>query len=353
MRPTVLIVVAIIVIVIVLGAFAILYTSYHSTVVTTQSSTSSGASFTQTSSNSIITQTSTVNTSNVSTTFSGSQEISDVAYCTIDGMKESLDVYIPNDLLASNTSAPLVIYVHGGGWVQGDKGQDWNGIFEMLLENDFVVASINYYLAPASPPPYGFPINIEDSACALRYLRANAIQYHIEPNHVGLLGDSAGGNLVSLLALASLNGTFDNVGGYSNESDQVQAVVDCFGPANMTAPDMLDNSNLYHWGDKQLNLFSVVFDNSTALEEQGSPAYYVTSGAPPFLIEQGMNDTTVPMDQSIALYNALESNGDNAQLILVQNAGHEFAIVKPNSPQVPSLPDLLGDIVNFYNSELK
>jgi acetyl esterase/lipase len=323
-----IIIVVIVIVVAVLSAFVVTYTSYHYTQVTSLTG---------------------------STTTYESEEFSNISYCTIDNMTEQLNLYIPLSILNSGAyeNAPLVMYVHGGGWVEGTDQQDWNGIFQMLLANNFVVASVNYYLVNASASPNGFPVNIEDVACALRFLRFNAATYHINPDHVGLLGDSAGGNLVSLLALSSLNGTFDKVGGYTAESDQVQAVVDCFGPANITDPPFRNNQGLYHWGTYHLNLFQVVFGNSNSSMEQASPVNYVKAGDPPFLIEQGVNDTTVPMSQSVELYNSLNTHNDSVNLILVQNSGHEFLQINPSKPLSPNLEQLLSDIMDFFNSKLK
>jgi acetyl esterase/lipase len=273
--------------------------------------------------------------------------IANVTYCSIGGYREKMDLYLPSNVVVARDSSvrdPVVVYVHGGGWVQGDKSNDWFEIFPMLLSNNFVVASINYFLAPSRPPPYGFPLNIEDVACAVRFLRADAATYHVDPSHVGLLGDSAGGNLVSLEALSALNGTFDNVGPYTGYSSRVQAVADEFGPSNLTAPAFYDlhAALLHHVFDTKKNMIAA------------SPVDYVSSkyAAPPFLIEQGENDTVVPMSQSIDLYDVLIGHGDQAQLILVQNAGHEFVPVNPHKALKPSLDQLLGDIVGFFNSTL-
>jgi acetyl esterase/lipase len=321
-----------VVVIVALGSYAVLYSLYRGTTTST--------------------------TANSTTSYFGSEEIRNVNYCTINNMPEYLDVYVPGSALSSGSggaaaSDPLVMYVHGGGWVQGDKSADWNGIFKLLLDDNFVVASVNYYLPNASATPIGFPTNIEDVACALRFLRSNAVQYHIDPSHVGVFGDSAGANLVSLLGLAALNGTFGGVGGYAAESDAVQAVADCFGPANITDPQFLDNAALYHWGLYHLDLFQVVFGNNKTNMARASPVNYAAAGAPPFLIEQGENDTTVPMSQSVQLYNVLQSHGDDAELILVQNAGHEFVQVNSATPISPSLQQLLTDIVNFFNAKLR
>lgn len=293
------------------------------------------------------------NTVNPTITYSYGKEIQNINYCNIDNYSEQMDIYLPENVFNnSNVLDPLVIYVHGGGWINGSKNQDWNGIFPMLLQNRFIVASINYFMPSSASVQYGFPLNVEDVACAVRYLRDNGMNYHIDSRHIGLLGDSAGGNLVSLEALSAMNGTFDNVGQYTGYSSQVQAVADAFGPANLTDPSFIDNYIIKSYTDHHLNLVKVVFGNNLTDLLRASPVNFVKAHAPPFLIEQGENDTTVPQIQSIQLYNRLQSEGDQAQLILVKNCEHEFQSLDQGTPISPSLSELLSDIVTFFNSTL-
>jgi acetyl esterase/lipase len=175
-----------------------------------------------------------------------------------------------------------------------------------------------------------------------RFRRANATEYFIDSQHIGLLGDAAGGNLASLEALSSLNNTFDNAGQYLNYSSRVQAVADMFGPTNLTDPSL---------GKTFMGIVQSAFGNNVTSLIRGSPAYYASSGAPPFLIVQGDNDTTVPKIQSMYLYNALKKQGDPVQLILVNNAGYDFSPLK-HAPMIPSLPQLLSQTMIFFNSTL-
>jgi acetyl esterase/lipase len=291
----------------------------------------------------IPTETSTSST--IVTTLSNAEVIQNVTYCIINDHPQQMDIYIPLKLLEnSSAKEPVVVFIHGGGWISGSMVYDWHGLYPVLEQNDFVVASINYFLAPPTTPPYGFPENIEDVECAVRYLRFNSGAYRIDPDHIGVVGDSAGGNLASLLGLASINGTFDDAGQYSNFSSRVQAVVDAFGPANLTDP-ALHNPNT-------IEDLARAFGNSVSNLLAGSPVNYVSLSAPPFLIIQGKNDTTVPPEQSIEFYNALRSKGNDANLILVSNAGHEFVQVG-SQPISPSLGTLLSYIVDFLNSALR
>ncbi len=114
----------------------------------------------------------------------------DITYCTADGVELKLDFFLPKQPLGV---VPLVIYVHGGGWFEGDK-RGGEGMLDApaLLEAGFAFATLNYRLAPE----YKFPAMIQDVKCAIRFLRAHAGEYRIDPQKIGIYGASAGGHLV-------------------------------------------------------------------------------------------------------------------------------------------------------------
>ena len=191
------------------------------------------------------------------------------------------------------------------------------------------MASVNYRLAPQ----YKFPAQIEDLKCAIRYLRANAQTYGINGSEIFLFGTSSGGELSAIAALTGSHSEFD-VGPYLNESSSVTAVVDMFGPANLTSYASYSTPQKI-FGGNQSNLVLA------------SPTYYIHANAPPILIVQGVKDTTVPQSQSIELYNDLNAAGDQTQLVLVQNMGHMFVQVG-SKPINPSLAQIAQDMVGFF-----
>ena len=170
--------------------------------------------------------------------------------------------------------------------------------------------------------------------CAIRYLRANAEEYQINASEIFAYGDSSGGNLVSLAALTGSNPIFD-VGPYLNQSSRIEAGIDLFGESNLT--ELISPSDLAVQG---------IYGNSSHLM-LASPVYFTSKNASPLLIIQGVNDTNVPASQSIELYNALKASGAQTELILVQNAGHEFVQVG-NEPISPSLEQIMQDMVNYF-----
>lgn len=261
----------------------------------------------------------------------------DVTYCTAGGTGLKMDVYYPR---TSSGPAPMVVYVHGGGFTSGDKadGAGSRDISE-LVARGYVVASMNYRLAPAAR----YPAQIEDLKCAVRYLRANAASYGIDPNRFGAWGGSAGGTLVSLLGLTDASAGYDT-GTNTGQSSRVQAVVDMFGPSDFTKE--------FEGGSAQL-LNAVVGTSSRTSDavKRFSPVTYVTRDDPPFLILHGEKDKLVPIAQSQELYDALTAAGVEATFTRVKNAGHGF--VPDGGAISPSRTEISKMIGDFFDSHLK
>jgi len=254
----------------------------------------------------------------------------DIVYCTTDNIDLQLDLYYPKSF---SGPTPAVIFVHGGAWSSGDKtpGSLVNA-FSYLLDAGFIVGSVNYRLAPE----YQFPAMIEDVKCAIRFLRANAATYSINPDKIGAWGASAGGHLVSLLGVTDPSAGFD-VGQYLDQSSRVQTVVDMFGPEDLTT----------RFPKVDVNLLANVFGSFSLA--QGSPVTYITPDDPPFLILQGDADTVVPLNQSQEFYDKLTAAGVPAQLVIVHNGPHGLGA--PN--ESPSLSELISMIVQFFEATLK
>jgi acetyl esterase/lipase len=263
-----------------------------------------------------------------------------VTYCSPDNIPQLMDIYTPASA-SSSAFLPVVEMVHGGGWTAGSKAtiNSINPVPEApqamhgLLAHGFVVTSIDYRLAPR----YKFPDNIEDVKCSIRYLRAHAAQYHIDPNRIGLMGPSAGGHLVSLAGLAGRDAGWD-VGEYTDQSSAVQAVVDMFGPEYI-------GSGI---GDPAIDDPAIFGSNPRDLQLASPPLYIASTPNtdPPFLILQGDHDDIVPPYHSLRFYNALLDAGQPAILQMVQNAGHGFVPV--GGAIIPSADQISTMIINFF-----
>ena len=256
----------------------------------------------------------------------------DVTYCN----SQTLDLYVPRS--AAARPLPLAIFVHGAGLTAGDKGYLNPTFLNALARAGFAVASLNYRLATGSlnyqfAPSYPFPAQIEDVKCGIRYLRAHAQTYDINPSQIFAFGTSYGGMLVTLAALTGGHSNFD-VGPYVTTSSAITAAVDMFGPADLPG-----------WISSQS--FHIAFASNRANLVLASPVHYVTANAPPILIVQGTADTTVPESQSAELYRKLSASGDQTQLVLVQHMGHMFAQAG-SQPIDPSLTQISADMVSWF-----
>ena len=261
----------------------------------------------------------------------------DVTYCSPDGIAQKLDLYYPKDLA---NPMPIAVYVHGGGWTSGDKGNG-AGIPDVreLLARGYVVASLDYRLAPQ----YQWPAQIIDVKCAIRFLRAHASALQIDPNRVGAWGGIAGGHLVAMLGTTDQGAGFD-VGEFLDQSSRVQAVVDMFGPTDLTTLDSAPAAPLAK------TVFGATTRDDPVLA-RASPVTYISPDDPPFLILQGDKDTTVPPSQSQEFYDRLKAAGVNATLVMVKNAGHGFAPV--GGAISPSRAELTQSIADFFDKNLK
>ena len=255
----------------------------------------------------------------------------DIPYCTADGVALKLDLAYPKNF--ANKPAPIAVFIHGGGWTAGNKNGGTNTAdAKELLARGYIVAALDYRLAPQ----FKWPAQITDVKCAIRYLRAHATQYQINPTKIGVWGSSAGGHLVAMLGTTDTSAGFD-VGEYLTHSSRVQAVVDLFGPADLPA---LLSTNAQLVGNRVFG--STSRDDSVLI--QASPITYITRDDPPFLILQGDQDKTVPLAQSETLNAKLQAGGVPTQLVIVKNAGHGFAPTGgPISPTRTELTKLLAD----------
>jgi acetyl esterase/lipase len=216
----------------------------------------------------------------------------------------------------------------------GDK-TDINPVFlNALAEAGYAVASVNYRLAPMSR----FPAQIEDVKCAIRFLRDRAVIYGLDGSAIFAFGTSVGGQLVALAALTGPHSVFD-VGAYLGQPSSVRAVVDIFGPANLSEGGGFSPTGV-------LRVFGANSSQSDLV--RASPTHYVVANAPPMLLVHGVQDAKVPESQSVELYNDLAAAGDQAKLIPVQNMGHMFVQVG-SKPLDPSLEQIGKDIVDFFN----
>ena len=255
----------------------------------------------------------------------------DVVYSSPNGQDQKLDLFFPR---AGEQPYPLVIYIHGGGWRNGSKttGGWYGDVTDDLLNRGYAVASIDYRLTPAAK----WPAYIHDCKAAVRFLRANASKYNLDPNRVGTWGTSAGGHLVALLGTTDASAKLEGDGGNPEQSSRVQAVVDFFGPSDLT--------KMFRGGDRGQETFG----DAEALK-QASPIEYVSKDDPPFLIIQGDKDPLVPVEQSRMLHEKLKAAGVESTLVVVKDGVHGLTA----AGLTPSKSETVKMVGDFFDKHLK
>ncbi len=238
----------------------------------------------------------------------------DVEYVPGGGSAQSLDLYVPK----RDRPVPVIAYIHGGGWESGAKDGCWS-----LAEANrgYAAVSISYRWSSQAR----FPAQIQDCQAAIRFLRANSAKYNLDPDRIGVWGDSAGGHLCALLGTAGGKHAFPPIGGNEQQSDRVQAVADWFGPTDfLTIQSQAMPDDRLHVGqpgnpvDKLLG-GSIAEHKDLALA--ASPVHFVSKDNPPFLIEHVAGDPVVPIAQSRELADALRKAG--VEVTLVERPGKE------------------------------
>ena len=254
----------------------------------------------------------------------GAKMAADLEYGHADGKPLLLDLYVP--LKEVTGKLPLVVWVHGGGWSAGSRR---NPPALPLLKHGFAVASVEYRLSQEAK----FPAQIEDCKAALRWLRANADMYHLDPDHVGVWGSSAGGHLVAMLG--ATGGVTELDGANKDNADQsskVQAVCDWFGPTDLTQFTAEATANGHPPGrfDSYIMRAFLGGDPATHMDlvTLANPLHFLPAGravdVPPFLIMHGDRDRTVPIAQSRLLADALVHGGVPTTFRVVVGLGHGF-----------------------------
>ena len=263
------------------------------------------------------------------------RQISDLNYVDGHNYFQQLDLYLPPS--AASRKLPLIVWIHGGAWRDGDKSDTPALTF---AKAGYAVASLNYRLSDKA----SFPAQINDCKAAIRWLRAHADDYGLDSKKIGAFGMSAGGHLVALLGATNDDKHFD-CGPNLKYSSSVQAVCDWCGPTDMfTLAEQAPDGCQIKWrgADSPLILFlGGAPESVSALAKMASPALLVKAGAPPCLIMHGDKDDVVPYAQSQELFAALKKCKNDVRLVPVKNAAHNFAT-----------PENLKLVLEFFDEKL-
>ena len=224
----------------------------------------------------------------------------DVIYGRVEGSALLADIAQP----AGDGPFPAIISIHGGRWVGGHrkdtssiKPREWAGL-------GFFAMTIDYRLARATPAP----ACQQDMLCAVRYVRAHAAQYKVDPNRIFLIGQSAGGQMASLLATLG-EGPWKKTGGWNEQSADVRAVISVCAPYELNTLD---------WG----KLWVPIGGDEVAARKEASPIIHVKAGSKPILILHSDDDKSVPIKQAVDMAEALQKAGARHKFLHYTDKGH-------------------------------
>ena len=238
----------------------------------------------------------------------------DLLYVEGGHERQKLDLYLPEK---AEGPLPLIIWVHGGGWQNGSK-DGCPPLRAGYVAHGYAVASINYRLSGHAV----FPAQIEDCKAAIRWLRAHSREYSLDPQRFGVWGSSAGGHLVALIGTSGAVKEFD-VGANLDQSSGVQAVCDYYGPTDftvfVTTPGYESHATD---ASPEAKLIGGAVMKNKEKSARVNPITYVTKDDPPFLIVHGDKDPTVPINQSLLLFEALKMTEISAHFHTIHGAGH-------------------------------
>ena len=260
----------------------------------------------------------------------------DLVYKQVNGHTLQLDIYSPKSI---THPLPVVLWIHGHHWARGSKDQRPP---VNLIAQGYMVVSLDYRLSGEAP----FPAAIEDCKAAVRWLRANAVTYHIDPDHIGAWGHSAGAHLAALLGTSGGVAELEGAGDNSSFSSRVQAVCDMSGPSDLlqfyeTVSSSNDGSGRRAKSSIEQFLGGPVEQNR-AKAIAASPVSYVSRDDAAFLIIHGENDMSIPVSQSEVFSDKLKAAGVDVTLEVAKGRGHGVGA-----------PNFASEIISFFDKHLK
>ena len=221
-------------------------------------------------------------------------EEKDIEYGKIGDRALQLDLYRPRK---TDHPVPGIIFIHGGAWKSG-KREDMKFYTVDFAKRGYACATVSYRLSKEAL----FPAAVQDVKCAVRWMRANAQKYNIDPDRIAVSGNSAGGHLSMMIGYSSDVPELEGNGGNAGVSSRVKAVVDFYGPVDLTTEFAKKQGVVPEFLGKK-------YEEDPKLYVSASPITYLTKDDPPTLILHGTIDSTVPIDQADLLASKLKSLG--------------------------------------------
>jgi acetyl esterase/lipase len=252
----------------------------------------------------------------------GVQLLSDVAYLE-PARTEKLDIFLPARTGSGMALRPAVVYFHGGGWDRGDKATERERNFgNHFAAAGYVFVSVNYKLGAGA-----WPQNLLDCKNAVRFVRARAKDYGVDPERIAAMGASAGGHLALLAAYTTDQREFEPAAPYPRVSSRVRAVVEFYGITNLLTRQAVadDGTPLGRPHDSRAPaMLGAKRTENAALWRLASPVTHVKPESPPTFITQGLSDETVDYVQAVELANVLRKHRVPHELLLLEGLGHIY-----------------------------
>ncbi len=247
--------------------------------------------------------------------------VEDIPYADTDNPRQMLDLMLPVERV--DKPLPVVVFIHGGGWRNGNKKGGQNRIRPFVASGKYAGVTVGYRLSGESQ----WPSQIHDCKAAIRWIRANAKKHNLDPDRIGVWGTSAGGHLVAMLGTSGDVPAMDgSLGSHNAYSSRVTCVANFFGPTNLLTMNAtaIDIARLDHDAPdspESLLIGGPIQENPDKVAT-ANPITYVSPDDSPFLIVHGTLDPLVSFNQSELLYAALEEKGVEKTLITVEDGEH-------------------------------
>lgn len=241
----------------------------------------------------------------------------DIEYGKAGEVSLKLDLYTPRE--ESKKPRPVVVWIHGGGWEAGNKRSGAGLLAPLVAGGKYAGVSVGYRLSGVAT----WPAQVHDCKAAIRWVRANARKYNLDPDRIGVWGASAGGHLVSLLGTSGGVKDLEGDNGSPGHSSRVRCVVDFCGPTDFLT-FVKDNPSMNRPHSPVSRLLGGLVKDKEAAAKSASPVTYVSKDNPPFLIVHGTADTIVPIAQAEELDAALKRAGVDSTLMRIEGGGHNF-----------------------------
>lgn len=269
----------------------------------------------------------------------------DIEYKKSNGKAVTLDIYEAKKKLKGGS--PVILYVHGGSWIYGNSQipELMEPLLNVFRNEGYAIISVNYRLTTNEIDFYKQVSDVKD---AIRWVYKNKDKYDFNTNEIGLVGASAGAHL-SLLAAYSGNNEFKDDKALDNYPSKVKWVVDLFGPTNLNSLNMRIATDQLETAVKNRENSLRGKQSIENYMKEYSPINYVKPDLPPTLIIHGTNDKMVPYKDSLELYEKSKKDGNNVELLTLDNGGHDFSNI--NKKQIL---DLGVKFINFiiFNTNL-